>query len=204
MSEENKDQVQQEPQAQEEKQELILGKFKTQDDLIDSYKSLERKLHDRRPDNDEGAKPPKDSSSNKEEFEWQKKSAQLDAKDELLAARKQEAAAVLNDSDTLGAVRRALGDSTAIEQFTKEFHAGHVSASEVKRLASLGGHKTESTKTIPESTTPSQTSVSEAEQKYWLDMVSNHASAYHNSKHPKYAEVREKIADIKLRASKAA
>ena len=189
MSEENKD------QNKEGGQELILGKFKTQDDLIASYKQLEQKLHSK-PPQQEPAKPP---SPPQDDYEWQKKNAALDAKEAVIRQRKDEAAEVLNSGDTLSSVRRALGSADAVAQFQKEFDAGDVSASEVKRLAALGGGVKESTKTIPEPAQEQKTEVSDSDLAYYFTQLKNPTSAYNNTFSPEHKQVRSKVHEIRQR-----
>ena len=189
MSEENKD------QNTQGGEELILGKFKTQDDLIASYKQLEQKLHSK-PPQQEPAKPP---SPPQDEFEWQKKNAQLDAAESLTAKRKQEAAELLSDADTLKNVRAALGSSERIKEFQDDFDKGNVSAAEVKRLAGLRAKPTEATTTIPENKTDDNPTVTDEEQNFLLSQLKTPYTAYANPSHPKHKEARQRVAEIKAK-----
>ena len=196
----NKDtQVQQEPQAQEEpKQPLIGGKFKSVDDLLKSYTHLEKRLHQ------ETSKTALPDSDKKEpaadpDFKWKAENAKLDAQQSILESRKKAAADVLADDAVLGAVRRALGDSAAVAEFEKEFDAGEISAAEVRRLAKLGGFSAENTKTIPESKESVAEQANEAEIAYMMKMLKNSGSAYFNQKASDHKHVVAKVNEIKAR-----
>ena len=200
MSEEKKDQVQQEPQTQgEPQQELILGKFKDVEALKKSYQALEQKLGDRQSSNDESPKPSADAAGEKEKYEWKAKSAELDAKEALLTERKKEAAAVLSDGDTLNAVRRTLGSSDAIAEFERDFDAGHVSAAEVKRLARQSGVVKESTQTLPESGADTGPAVSSEEEEFLKRTVSNPYSPLFQANHPEHAKIKQRVTEIKAK-----
>ena len=193
-NEENKDQ-----QNQEGQEQLILGKFKNQDDLVKSYQELEKKLHSKQPSDPQSPEPSKDDEGDKEEFEWQKKNTALEAAEAVLHARKAEAAAALADDATLAAVRKSLGNKEAIDQFQKEFNEGQVSASEVRRLAAMSGNVKESTQTIPENTDENTALPSTAEQQEYLRMVSSPTGPAFNSSHPKHKEARERLQELKLK-----
>ena len=202
MSEENKDQVQSQNEPKQEgepQQKLYAGKFKNESELEKGYLELQKKLGDRQPPNDESPKPPKADEDDKEEYAWKQKNAALDAQQAVIDARKKEAAEVLADGDTLSAVRRALGDSTAVSEFEQEFDKGQVSASEVRRLAKLGGHKPENAKTIPEPTDNVAQQANEAEVDYMLKMLKNSNSAYFNQKASDHKAVVAKVNEIKHR-----
>lgn len=193
MSEENKDQQGQQQDGGQE--ELILGKFKTQQDLIDSYKSLERKLHDRPEPNKEGDKtkvePPKD------EHDWMQKNAALDAQEALVAKRKQEAGALLADDRTLQDVRAALGSPERIKEFQEDFDKGNVSAAEVRRLAGLRSTSTpDATTTIPESEKESK-DAGEDETTFLMKHLNSPNSPYFDPKHPQHKQVKEQVNAVK-------
>ena len=201
MSEETKDQVQSEnvlePQGDSQQEPLILGKFKDVDALKKSYTELERKLGDRPPQQE----PPKQDNPapEKEEYEWQKQNAAMDAQAALTAKRKQEVATLLADNSVLSAVRRALGDADSIAEFEQEFASGQVTASEVRRLAKVGGYKKENVKTIPDSKEDVKSQAQEAEVAYMMKMLKNSNSAYFNQKASDHKHVVAKVNEIKSR-----
>lgn len=187
------EQVQTQEQVKEEgQQELILGKFKSQDDLIASYQQLEKKLHSKPPQQE----TPKQGDS-PQETDWREKNAELDAQETLLAKRKQEANAALTDGDTLQNVRMALGSKDAIDSFQKDFDAGHVSAAEVQRLASLAKQPKENPQTIPEpQAKQEQVGISQEDEDYMMGQFKNLASPYNNSQHPEHRKARARVAQI--------
>ena len=199
MSEQENIQTQVEPTVQEEPKQapMILGKFKDQDALIESYKQLERRLHDR-PKSEE-PKTQESSSVTPDEGGWKQKNAILEAQANVSKRRKDEASKALNDSDVLSAVRRALGSRDAIAEFEKEVDAGQVSSKEIARLARLGGLKRENESTLPESKEAVKAQAQDAEVKYMMRMLRDSTSAYFNQQASDHKHVVAKVNEIKQR-----
>ena len=187
----DKDQQGQEGGAQ---QELILGKFKSNEEVQKAYVELEKKLGSKQQpaeqNNQAPAEPPKD-------YDWQKQNAAMDAQEAAVNKRKEEAAAVLGDPANLATVRRVLGNSDAVKQFEQEFNEGHVSASEVKRLLAMGGQVKESTSTIPEPKEQGSQQVSDQDLKYYFQQLKNQSSAYNNSNSPEHKATRARVMEIR-------
>ena len=186
------------PQGQEPKgepQQTFAGKFKSAEELEKGYLELQKKLGDRR-----NSEPPKQEppAATSDEYEWQKKNAALDAKEAVIKKRKDEAAEALSDGDTLSAVRRALGSTDAVNQFQKEFDAGDVSASEVRRLATLGKGVKESTQTLPEPNKDADSDqLTQDESAYYFQQLKNPNSPYNNTFSPEHKQARVKMAAIR-------
>ena len=192
MSEENKNQ---EGQTGQEggNQELIAGKFKSQEELVASYKQLEQKLHSKQQE----PKAPEPSNPSPEKYAWKETNEKLDARHQILEQRKKEADSVLSNPDTLQSVRAALGSQEAIQQFQKDFDDGHVSAAEVKRLAAVGGKPKESTESIPQGNAPQQGKASEQDIQWMMANLKDPDGVYFDPQHPDHQKVKLRVEQIR-------
>ena len=188
------EQVNQNPEPKKEgTEQLLAGKYKSQEELEKGYLELQKKLGDR-PKPEPQAPEPK-APTPQENYQWKQKSAVLDAQNSILESRKQEAAKALDSGDTLIAVRSALGSSDAIAQFEADFDRGHVSAAEVQRLAALGGKPKEGTQTIPENKSGGE--VTQDQKDFVMSHLKQSSGAYYNPRNPNHSEVKRQVDDIR-------
>ena len=166
----------------EKKEELILGKFKSQEDLVKSYQALEKKLGEGK----------QESGQKTEDMTKKAEEAVKIALEKQSKSYLNEVAEVLKDADVKDnfvAGLEAAGED--VKSWEKELNSGKLPASVVKKFAALGKADPEA-KPISKDIEPKMT------QNQALSRVMSliNTRAYVDTKHPEHANVRKEVGQL--------